>query len=308
MSTVWPNLFIPGAAKSGTTALHHYLHQHSDIWMSGDKETGFFSNDERYYTGKKYYLSLFEKGKEHAYRGESSTGYMVHPQALYRIKKDTIDPKFIFILRNPIDRSFSHFNWLAGTGFESRSFKEAFLSNIHLELSFSISEPYYYHYSCYGKWLSGFCKVFGRKSIHIITAEDLKKDLRKTINTCFSFLNLPEVHQFQETRLNETIMLKNPAFYKKSMHLISKQGDNWLKDLYRKLFPDSTRIKIRKSIVNFLEDMKYNYAESYEPPQLSNEERVWLAKYFYEDFQLLKQVTGLEFSQWPEFNENRKSS
>jgi len=300
MST-WPNLFIPGASKSGTTTLHHYLNQHPDIWMSADKETGFFSNDERYATGKKYYSSLFEKGRAHTYRGESSTGYMVSPQAARRIKKDTVNPKFIFILRNPVDRAFSHFNWLAGTGFESRSFNEAFLSNIHEELSFSVSAPYYYHYSCYGKWLSVYYEIFGAENIHIITSEDLRHNLLQTINTCFSFLNLLEVQQLKEARLNETVMLKNPAFYKKSMHLMSKQGDNWLKTVYRKLLPDSARIEIRKLAVKFLEHTKYHYAKRYEPPQLSEEERAWLAGYFHEDFLLLKRITGMQFKQWEDF-------
>lgn len=303
MGSVWPNLFVPGASKSGTTTLHHYLHQHPDIWMSADKETGFFSDDERYITGKKYYLSLFEKGKDCMYRGESSTGYMVRPQAIIRIKKDTFNPKFIFILRNPIDRVFSHYNWLMGNGFEHRPFEQAFLSNIHQEVSFSTSEPYYYHYSCYGKWLSMYYETFGAENIHIIISEDLKKDPIKTLNTCFEFLNLPVTYQFQKIQLNETIVLKNPDFYRKSMLLMSKQGDNWMKKIYRILIPDLARIKIRKMMIDFLEYVKYNFAESYDPPQFSNTQREWLTTYFYEDFLLLKKVTGKEFLQWPDFHD-----
>lgn len=303
MGDVLPNLFVPGASKSGTTTLHHYLNQHPDIWMSADKETCFFSDDERYITGKKYYFSLFEKGRECIYRGESSTGYMVQPQAIARIKKDTVNPKFIFILRNPIDRVFSHYNWLVGNGFEHRSFEQAFLSNIHQEISFSTSEPYYYHYSCYGKWLSMYYEAFGAENIHIITLEDLKKDPIKTLNTCFEFLNLSAIHQFHKIKLNKTIILKNPGFYRKSMILMSKQGDNWMKTIYRRMIPDLTRIKIRKTLINFLEHVKYNFAESYVPPQPSNTQRVWLTKYFNEDVFLLKKITGKEFPQWPDFHD-----
>ena len=36
-----PNLFIVGAAKSGTTSLHNYLHQHPDVFMCNPKEPHF---------------------------------------------------------------------------------------------------------------------------------------------------------------------------------------------------------------------------------------------------------------------------
>ena len=45
---VLPNFFVPGAAKSGTSSLHEYLAQHSDVFMSDVKAPHFFSHDEKY--------------------------------------------------------------------------------------------------------------------------------------------------------------------------------------------------------------------------------------------------------------------
>ena len=72
-----PNLFIVGAAKSGTTSLHNYLNQHPDVFMCTPKEPHFLINNE---IGKERipigicsedeYHNLFLRGKEKRYRGK----------------------------------------------------------------------------------------------------------------------------------------------------------------------------------------------------------------------------------------------
>ena len=98
MSNIKPNLFIPGAGKSGSSSLHNYLKLHPDIYMSELKEPHFFSHDENYFskTQTEKYYELFKNGKKYKYRGESSTGYMVFPHVIDRIKMDKKKPKFIF--------------------------------------------------------------------------------------------------------------------------------------------------------------------------------------------------------------------
>ena len=103
----YPNLFIPGAAKSGTTSLHELLDLHPNISMSCVKEPHFWTRLEFENFTKKdigNYLSLFDEKKNAKYRGESSTGYMVFPSFIEHLKQHyDSQPKFIFILRNPID-------------------------------------------------------------------------------------------------------------------------------------------------------------------------------------------------------------
>lgn len=68
-----PNLIVPGAAKSGTTSLHESLQEHPDIFMCRRKEPHFFSREASLDDQRRYEM-LFE-------RGESSTSYMVIPDA-----------------------------------------------------------------------------------------------------------------------------------------------------------------------------------------------------------------------------------
>ena len=87
-----PNLFIPGAAKSGTSTLHDYLSLHPDINMSVNKEPNYYWREDK---RLEHYAKLYAGGR-YRYLGESSTNYMVLPEVVDRIRKTVSDPRFIF--------------------------------------------------------------------------------------------------------------------------------------------------------------------------------------------------------------------
>ena len=85
----FPNLFIVGAARSGTTSLHNYLAQHPQIFMSAVKEPHFFADIEpaarmahliRPIKEEGAYLHLFRDGANHPVVGESSPSYLWDPR------------------------------------------------------------------------------------------------------------------------------------------------------------------------------------------------------------------------------------
>ena len=92
-----PDVFVIGAAKCGTTSLHHYLNQHPDISMSRVKEPGVFSTPH-WLPGFESYDGLFDCEAPH--RGESSTSYSRYPaegDAAARIHGAVPDAKHIYI-------------------------------------------------------------------------------------------------------------------------------------------------------------------------------------------------------------------
>ena len=196
MQTIKPNLFIPGAAKSGTSSLHLLLDFHPKICMSSIKEPHFWTKlDFDTYTEETHsnYAKLFNQKPDSIYFGESSTGYMVFPTFIKRIKEYySNDPKFIFVLRNPVDRCYSHYWWLKGMGSEKLDLKSAFLKDLHIEPKPEVQLPEanykcYYQYGLYSKWLKKFYENFDSKNIKIITHENLKVNRLKTLNECFEF-------------------------------------------------------------------------------------------------------------------------
>jgi hypothetical protein len=109
-----PNLFVIGAAKSGTTSLHDYLDGHPDIYMSPLKEPGYFSPDAppprkhfKHTDSLEHYLTLFRDAKDEKIVGESSTYYLYSRQAPGLIHDFEPNAKIVVMLRNPVDMAFS---------------------------------------------------------------------------------------------------------------------------------------------------------------------------------------------------------
>lgn len=107
-----PDFIILGAAKSGTTTLYRYLTRHPSIFMSTPKEPSYFAFDERYERGEDWYLSLFADAKEGQLCGEASTNYTNWPRyahAAERMHALLPDTKFIYLMRHPVKRAYSHY-------------------------------------------------------------------------------------------------------------------------------------------------------------------------------------------------------
>lgn len=98
----WPNLFLPGAPKAGTTALWEYLRTHPDIFFCHPKEPQFFDGSSK--LAARRYLRLFTgQDSIRRYRGDASTCYLSSSSAIQRIEAVCHRPYYIVCLRNPVD-------------------------------------------------------------------------------------------------------------------------------------------------------------------------------------------------------------
>jgi hypothetical protein len=118
-----PAFMIIGTQKGGTTSLWRYLDKHSDVRMALKKEVHFF--DFFYFKSVDWYLAHFALRGEAALTGEASPSYLFHPEAPKRIHVAFPQVKFIALLRNPVDRAYSHHQMEFRRGNESLSFEEA---------------------------------------------------------------------------------------------------------------------------------------------------------------------------------------
>lgn len=306
MPSLQPNLFIPGAGKSGTSSMHQLLNFHPEICMSHVKEPHFWTNlNYNNYTEADYleYSNLFISNPDATYLGESSTGYMVFPSFINRIKeKYKTEPKFIFVLRNPIDRCYSHYWWLKGMGSEKLDLKSAFLKDIDVEPTPEIQLPEanykcYYQYGLYAKWLKKFYGNFDSKNIKIITHESLKNNPLKTLNECFLFLNLESLIEIPEVHTNKTQILKMPYLYRYAKLITFNKVK--LPQVVKDHIPNKVKIFIRKNLMQAV--LKYTKTDK-TYPKINTEERIFLKEYYKESVNSLKQLTNLSFSEWLDFN------
>lgn len=132
----WPNLFLVGAAKAGTTSLYRELARHPAIYMSPMKEPHFFSQIEPAPERKAFfphvsdeheYLALFKGATTEEMLGEASTSYLWDQHAAERIKSAVPEARILIILRDPVERAYSQYWNDVREGIEGRSFLDALL-------------------------------------------------------------------------------------------------------------------------------------------------------------------------------------
>jgi len=299
VKAIQPNLFIPGAAKSGTTSLHELLDLHPDICMSTTKEPVFWNkNNNTDFKKISKYNALF-KNKEAKIIGESTTSYMYFPDFISNVKENfSLAPKFIFILRNPIDRCYSHYWYLVGRGQENRDFKTCLKEDKKRDFTlYGYIPNYYYHFGRYGYWLQKFYENFEARNIKIITLEQLKVNPLKTINDCFAFLNLDELDAIHEIKANKTKKIKHPTLY----HTVKKtlSGKYSSTKILKYVLPKKLRSRLKNKLIS---NKLINKKEDLNYPELDLNQRRWIKSLYKEDVKLLKHLTGISFNEWSDFN------
>lgn len=188
-----PTFVVIGALKCGTTSLQHYLVQHPQIQMPPRKETNFFSgppNGVPYATGHKRveHLDEYEKlfDPETLARGEASPNYTVHPvrrDTPKRIKEVIPSAKLIYLVRDPVSRTISHYHHRISVENEKRTLREALGD---------LTDPYSL-YTCasrYALQLELYLQHFSQDQIMIVDQTDLRARRNETLAEIFSFLSV----------------------------------------------------------------------------------------------------------------------
>lgn len=202
------NLVVPGAGKSGTSSLHEALNRHPKICMTEQKEPHYFCRPDIYAKGHNYHNSLFPADDGAKFFGESSTGYMIWPDAVEKIAQDLVNPKIILLLRHPVSRTISHWKWRVKLGLESRPLMTAIKVSGHgydpVTLDSGFGYMSYLQFSEYSKYCPMWVEKFGKKNCLTITTDNLRGDFQVTMSRCFSFLGIENIEFPDEVKVNET--------------------------------------------------------------------------------------------------------
>ncbi len=191
----WPNFFIPGAPKAGTTSLHRYLAQHPEIFMSEEKELHFFTrtwedtegDEEAMARAEEAYLARFDRGAELPVRGESTPGYLHWPGVAERIHAKVPEARFLVSLRDPIERAHSDHAMMIRQGHDDRSFLEV----IQAELSQPAgTERKHIDKGLYDEHLQRYWDVFGQDQVHVVLFEELRNDPLALLHDVAMFLHV----------------------------------------------------------------------------------------------------------------------
>ncbi len=298
-----PNFLIIGAAKAGTTSLYHYLRQHPDVYLPEQKETNFFAlegapldfrgpGDREFIssfsvTRFEDYLSLFSGVTTESAVGEVSPMYLYSSQAPIRIRDYVPDAKLICILRNPVERAFSHFLMFVRDHREPyrRDFARAISAERgRMEHGWEWAWNYV-DIGFYGKQLARYYSLFEREQIRVYLYEDLEKDPVSTVQDMFHYLGVdsgfrPDTsvrHNLSVVRRSEWLneFLEHPTPVQQTMRKLIPIPAIWRHRL-------ATRLR-KKNIYR---------------PSLGHRMRRRLLRIYHDDILMLQDLIGRDLGSW----------
>ena len=209
---------IIGVQKGGTTALDKYLRKHPDIEMGDIKELHFFDNDSLFLNKKvnyNIYHNHFNKSIKNKLFGEATPIYFFWENALERIYRYNKKIKLILILRNPIDRAFSHWNMEVSRGNEDRDFNTCIKDDIQNSYMNDRIKSYVSR-GFYAEGIIRLKKLFKKEQLLILKYDDFLKEQESSLSSIFNFLNVnPDSFQYEFNKVHETK-------YNKRIHLEDK--------------------------------------------------------------------------------------
>ena len=208
-----PDFIIIGAQKGGTSSFYRLLSQHPNVRAAVRKELHYFSLF--FDRGVGWYRSCFppptlEGGN--TITGEASPYYLFHPHAPKRIAEAVPRVRLIALLRNPVDRAYSHYNHevtmvsrLFGAGVEPLTFEEAVeLEELRLRgerdkmlederyVGFNHQHFSYLSRGVYVDQLVHWSEFFGDEQMLVLKSEDFFEHTPETMNLALDFLGIPE--------------------------------------------------------------------------------------------------------------------
>lgn len=201
---VLPDFLVIGVMKGGTTSFFNYLARHTQVNPPFRKEIKFF--DIHYLQGLGWYRAHFPtrfKMKPGMLTGEATPYYIFHPTAPNRIAKVLPNVRLITLLRNPVDRAYSHYNHMVRVGREPLSFEDAIVheaerlageeEKIIADPRYSTFKHLHYSYLARGRYVEQLQKwfaIFPRQQMLILASEELYTSPTSAYRKAIEFLGL----------------------------------------------------------------------------------------------------------------------
>ena len=290
-----PNFMCIGAAKSGTTTLYDILKQHPEIFIPAFKEPHFFDIPENYNNGIDWYEKNYFRNINKKIIADFTPSYFFEKETPKRIFKDLgTQIKFVVLLRNPVDRAYSHYLHSVRDEHENLSFEDSLkqenerLENYEKKGDYlSYLRNSYFHQGLYGDMLERYLKYFTLDNfLFIHFEEEFLQERKMIIQKILEFLSI-EVEVELQTRIRS-----NPAskaklkFLKKIMN---KRG--WWRNVLKFMIPS---IQIRQIISNKVQ--RANLKE-FQKEKLSEKLKTDLYnEYFKEDIIKFEKLTNKKLS------------
>lgn len=299
----YPDFFIIGAAKAGTTSLVEMLRSHPQVFFPHEKEPHhfFLREDDREWTirdGKRElklqdslpygeerrYLTLFDTAPADVLAGDASTQYLVNETVPCAIHAQQPDARIIVALRNPSERAYSAYLHARARGEEPcESFSQALDECAAGKRSLSFATNYLEE-GLYARHLEHWKAQFGER-LHVVLFEDLVDDPQGTFDLIAEFLGIDTrpLPREEGSHKNASIELTNPLA--RAFRLGAKRLRRWAPSVFENGL-------IRRPYEWLLGRL------GSKPAGLSDADRARLDAYYAPHIAAIESVTGRDLSAW----------
>lgn len=187
------SFFIGGVQKGGTTSLHAYLDTHPALCMSNPKELHFFDDESQDWNNPDYSALISHFRDSSSVKGESTPIYLFWPKAIERLKIYNPDAKLLFLLRDPVERAYSHWRMERTRAVEPLTFSAAIregrkrLTGVP-DVTMRVFS--YVERGFYAQQLQRARIFFREQQMLILRSEDLAANRASALNSICDFLEI----------------------------------------------------------------------------------------------------------------------
>lgn len=270
-----PDFIGVGPPRTATTWLHEVLCGHVGL-PEGVKETDFFV--WHYDKGLEWYAAHFRNSPADLPIGEFSPNYFGVAQARERMAKDIPGCKIVCTLRDPVERSYSHYRKMREGEYFSGNFEEC-LEQRHNVIG----------WSKYSTHINEWQRLFGRENLLILIQDDLKSDAQGFLDQFCDFIRIPKFplsdSTMQDKKVNAIPSLPRYPRIARSARVLRDR-------LQKRGFYTVVNILKSPALRNFL----FSGGPSFEP--LRPETDAQLREVFRPEVEALEQMLGRDLSAW----------
>ena len=282
------DFLIIGAQKAGTTSLYRYISQHYDVYFSEVKEVNYFVLNHLYEKGESYYHSYFRGYRNQKTVGSAYVHMLPCHRSAARVKAYNPRMKLVVMLREPVERAWSAYQYALRNGWESPGHR--FPDCIQLEGPRLTKEQYdlvYFYNGLYHLHLQHWLSNFPREQVLLIRLSDLQTEPAKTLAAVFNFLGLDPISIDTSARFNEASNVFSTGL-QKAMLTKGRRGR-----LLKNMIPQRVKVFVRSRIFPLIYRLNTRLVE--DQPELSEEDRLLVTPLFKEDLEKLRRDFGISF-------------
>jgi len=279
----WPNLFIAGAPRCGTSSLHSYLQGIPGIFMSRIKEPNYFSRaviGDRHpmvkpIRNRDRYLRLFDDAGDAKIIGEATPFYLEDPEAPGLIHDAVPEAKVIVSLRDPVERLYSHYLMMRN----NRPTMGTFMQEIQRGLAhqgepdMAVLAP---TTGLYSRQVARYLRVFGEERVYVLILEEWARDVPHALAHILKFLGVDyDCGDFADPPQRRYAEARGPV-------VRFLFGNRAISRVSEKMIPYRLRKLVRNAFL----------MKRAPKPKMNDEDRQFLVQYYREDVRRLDLLLG----------------